>query len=103
MIVRYDGTKIFPVEIENALTQHPHVRDCAVVGMPDRNHPQSLLPAAFVTITDSNTNEHDIRKYVQEKLPIHLQPSKIHIVKQLPVTKAGKTDYSKLEQLTIDN
>jgi len=101
MIVRHDGTKIFPVEIENALTQHPHVQDCAVVGMPDRNHPQSLLPAAFVTVTDSSANEHDIRKYAQAKLPIHLQPSKIHIVKQLPVTKAGKTDYKKLEQLTI--
>ena len=99
MIVRHDGTKIFPVEIENALTQHPHVQDCAVVGMPDRNHPQSLLPAAFVTVTDSSANEHEIRKYAQAKLPIHLQPSKIHIIKELPATKAGKTDYNKLTEM----
>ena len=60
-----------------------------------------LLPAAFVTVTESSVDEHEIRKYAQETLPVHLQPSKIHIVKQLPVTKAGKTDYNKLEQLTI--
>lgn len=100
MIVRHDGTKIFPVEIENALTQHPQILDCAVVGMPDKNHPQSLLPAAFVTLADNaSINENEIKKFAQELLPVHLQPSKIHIVKELPITKAGKTDYNKLSEM----
>ena len=103
MIVRHDGSKIFPMEIENALTRHPQVLNCAVVGMPDTDHPQSLLPAAFVTVTDSSVNENEIRKYAQETLPVHLQPSKIHIVKELPITKAGKTDYKNLEKLTMYN
>ncbi|MBO7540940.1 MAG: acyl--CoA ligase [Bacteroidales bacterium] len=99
MIVRHDGTKIFPVEIENALTQHPQILDCAVVGIPDKNHPQSFLPAAFVTVTDSSVNTHEIRKYAQKTLPVHLQPSKIQIVKEFPLTKMNKTDYNKLSEL----
>lgn len=96
MIVRYDGTKIFPVEIETAMMKHPQVKDCVVVGTPDRNHPQSLLPMAFVTTTDDEVGEHDLMKFAQKTLPVHLQPSKIQVIKKIPVTKNGKTDYEEL-------
>ena len=100
MIVRYDGTKIFPLEIENALTKHPHIKECAVVGIPDKKHPPSLLPAAIVTTDDNgSTTEQDIAKYAQQVLHIHLQPHKVLIIKEMPLTKANKTDFKRLVEM----
>ena len=51
MIVRYDGTKIFPIEIEVALLKCPCVRACAAVGATVPLHPQSGVPIVYVVTT----------------------------------------------------
>ena len=97
MIVRYDGSKIFPSEIENAFLKHPDIQNCAVVGAPDKKHPQSYLPWAFVTLKkNSHKNEDNLHKFAKKVLPEYLLPYKILIIKEIPLTKVGKTDYSKL-------
>ena len=35
MIIRFDGFKIFPPSIENVITQHPDIEECAVIGIED--------------------------------------------------------------------
>lgn len=67
MIVRYDGTKIFPIEIEVALLKCPCVRACAAVGATDPLHPQSGVPIVYVVLQDSNQIEllfHSIAKII---------------------------------------
>ncbi len=97
MIVRSDGTKIFPIEIESVLTRHPKIKECTVIGIPDKDHQQSMSPIAFITLKQNcceNTNE--FLKYAKKMLPHHLHPSKIFIIPRIPLTNAGKTDYQKL-------
>ena len=50
MIVRYDGLKVFPLEIEMALLECPNVKECAVVGVVDPLHTQSSVPIAYVVL-----------------------------------------------------
>ena len=65
MIVRHDGSKVFPVEIETCLMQHPDVASCAIVPMQDPNHSESKLPKAFVVLKDqSKKNNATIDKLV---------------------------------------
>ena len=98
MIVRHDGSKVFPVEIEDCLMQHPSVSACAVVPMQDPDHSESHLPKAFVVLKDSNnqTTIKELMAYCEANLPIHLVPAAIEFIDALPMNGNGKVDYKKL-------
>lgn len=100
MIVRFDGSKIFPVEIEDCLIQHPSVTSCAVVPMQDPDHSESKLPKAFVVLKDTREKTPTITKelmnYCEANLPVHLVPSAIEFIDALPLNNNGKIDYQKL-------
>ena len=100
MIVRHDGTKVFPIEIETVLLQCPEVKSCAVVGTTDAAHNQSGVPVAYVVAnTDKSSEKKKIQKYCKQHLPVYLQPERIIFLKDLPTTNIGKVDYSKLSKL----
>ena len=100
MIVRYDGTKVFPLEIEKALLECPEVRSCAVVGTTDSVHKNSSVPIAFVVMNkDISSRKNTVRNYCKQHLPTYLQPEKIIFVKELPTTNQGKMDYIKLLEM----
>ena len=98
MIVRHDGSKVFPVEIEDCLMQHPSVTACAVVPMQDPEHSESHLPKAFVVLKDSDnqTTIKELMAYCEANLPVHLVPAAIELIDALPMNGNGKVDYQKL-------
>ncbi len=100
MIVRHDGSKVFSVEIEDRITQHPIVAACAVVPMQDPDHSESKLPKAFVVLKDpSQKTAASIEKllaYCKTNLPEHLMPAGITFIDTLPVNTNGKVDYKLL-------
>ena len=97
MIVRYDGTKIFPLEIEVALLKFPCVRACAAVGVIDPLHPHSCVPIVYVVLHDSKpSNKKAVSQYCKDNLPAYLYPERIEFVRELPLNLMGKVDYSKL-------
>lgn len=98
MIVRHDGSKVFPVEIENCLMQHPSVAACAVVAIPDPDHSESRLPKAFVVLKDNATAE-QLLAHCEANLPVHLIPSAIEFIDALPTNNNGKVDYQRLTGL----
>jgi long-chain acyl-CoA synthetase len=98
MIVRHDGSKVFPVEIEDCLVRHPSVAACAVVGVTDPEHTESQLPKAFVVLKEKETNVEELMAHCKSSLPVHLVPSSIEFVEALPLNGNGKVDYQRLEK-----
>jgi len=99
MIVRYDGTKLFPVEIEAVIKKTPGVGECCVVPVSDKEHPHGYLPVAYVenNSTEKGSRLMDrIQKQCEQNLPEHLLPSQIIIVDSIPHNSVGKIDYRKL-------
>ena len=96
MIVRYDGSKVFPVEIEDRLVQHPSVASCAVVPMQDPEHSESKLPKAFVVKNEKEVSIDELMSYCKANLPEHLVPAAIEFIDELPMNANGKVDYQKL-------
>ena len=98
MIVRHDGSKVFPVEIEDCLMQHPSVTACAVVPMQDPDHSESHLPKAFVVLKNSENQAtiKELMAYCEANLPVHLVPAAIEFIDALPMNGNGKVDYKKL-------
>lgn len=100
MIVRYDGSKVFPVEIEDCLIQHPLVASCTVVPIQDPNHSESKLPKAFVVLKDAKQKTpptaEALMAHCAKHLPEHLVPADIVFIDKIPLNANGKIDYQQL-------
>jgi len=86
MIVR-GGENVYPVEVENVLTEHPAVREAAVVGVPDPRLGETL--AAFV-VAESAVSHDELAAWVRSRLAGFKVPQHWHDVAELPYSSAGK-------------
>ncbi|WP_322858457.1 AMP-binding protein [Mycobacterium europaeum] len=69
------GRNVYPAEIENALSAHPDVLSCLVVGVPDDDLGQ--VPYALVHTADGSTLDAEgVKEFLREHLsPYKLPPS----------------------------
>jgi fatty-acyl-CoA synthase len=83
------GENVFPREIEDLLTDHPSIHECAVIGVPDAEFGQRLK--AFVSLLDGKTlSEGDIKEYVKSHLARYKVPRDVVFVPELPRNPTGK-------------
>jgi len=83
------GKNIYPVEIERALEEHPHVFEAAVVGVADDVRGEA--PVAFVVpVPGAEIDQLALFAHCKERLSAFKLPKKIHVVKELPHTLTGK-------------
>ncbi|ARJ38015.1 acyl--CoA ligase [Sporosarcina ureae] len=92
-IIVSSGYTIGPFEVEDALTKHPAVRECAVVASPDPE--RGNVVKAFVVLRD-NTLESteklvkELQDHVKELTAPYKYPRKIEFLEELPKTSSGK-------------
>ena len=101
MIIIFDGFKIFPPSIENVITQHPDIEECAVIGIEDNAN--GKVPKAFLVMKheckrDTGIIEGEIRELCTTKLAERAVPYYFEFIDELPMTMMGKVDYRKLEK-----
>jgi acyl-coenzyme A synthetase/AMP-(fatty) acid ligase len=86
------------VEIENALTRHDAVLECAVVGHPDQS--DLIKPKAFVVLqrgyAASDELAHELIAHCASELAAFKRPRWVEFVDELPRTTTGKLQRSKL-------
>lgn len=91
--------KVFSLDIEKVLIEHPLVENCAVVPVSDPVTVQS--PVAFIVVSkgiEAGSNlEGQIRAYAEEELPQSHWPVQYIFLNKFPLTKAGKINYLELE------
>ncbi len=96
MYVRYDGTKVSPFSIEEALVRCSAVKRCMVVAVPDLEHEYGMCAKALIVPNEKYKKRRalqEIKKFIRENLGEHMQPKELRLVKSLPYTKNGKLDY----------
>ena len=103
LIIRPDGFKVFPSMIENAISHHPAVRQCSVVGCVAKDHPQGRLPFVFVVLDPAAADKkrqilRELQQLCVEELPEYVQPVAYKFISEMPLTPVGKVDYRKLEE-----
>ena len=102
-LIKVSGQWIYPVEIELCLTDHPAVRECAVLGLelPDRR----MTTKAFVILRDghaaSETLTRELQDHVKSKLLPYKYPRLIEYRSDLPKTGTGKIDRQKLRSAPL--
>lgn len=101
LIVRYDGFKISPFEIERHICECDGVADCCVVSAPDAEHGFGSVPAAFIVPEpgrDAQAVVDAARTACARTLPTRNLPVRYEALDALPLTKVGKVDYRELER-----
>jgi bile acid-coenzyme A ligase len=67
------GRNVYPAEIENALSEHPEVLSCLVVGVPHDDLGQ--VPYALVHTTDNSTLDADgVKSFLHERISSYKVP-----------------------------
>lgn len=92
-IIISSGYTIGPFEVEDALTKHPLVRECAVVASPDPD--RGAVVKAFVVLVDNNISKNEklvkeLQEHVKQITAPYKYPRKIEFVEELPKTISGK-------------
>ncbi|MEK6983275.1 MAG: long-chain-fatty-acid--CoA ligase [Nanoarchaeota archaeon] len=83
------GINIYPREIEDVIESMPQVKECAVIGVPDKEFGESVK--AFVVLNGgSKISEDDIINYCKEKLASFKKPKFVEFLDVLPKNTMGK-------------
>jgi long-chain acyl-CoA synthetase len=91
------GFNVYPRNIEEALTQHPAVEECTVIGVPDERRGEA--PVAFVKLVEgAETSEAELRKFLADKLSRLETPREIIFRESLPKTLIGKLSKKELRE-----
>ena len=89
------GYNIYPRVLEEALYQHPAVRDAVVIGIPDAYRGQA--PKAFVTLKqDMEASPGELRAFMADYVSKIELPKDIEIRDELPKTMVGKLSKKEL-------
>jgi len=91
-VMKVAGHRLSTAEVENAITQHPAVVECAVVAAP--HEIKGEVPVAFVTLKPgyeaSEDLERELKQQVVKVIGPTARPDRIYIVEDLPKTRSGK-------------
>jgi propionyl-CoA synthetase len=90
-VINVAGHRLGTREIEEAVSMHPNVAECAVVGVNDPLKGQ--MPLAFAVLKDAAqaTSAEEVMQTVDRQLGAIARPRAVHFVTLLPKTRSGKT------------
>ena len=90
-VINVAGHRLGTREIEEAVSAHPNIAECAVVGVLDAIKGQ--MPLAFAVLKDASkaTSAQEVMETVDKQLGAIARPKAVHFVTLLPKTRSGKT------------
>ena len=97
-IIKSGGYKLSALEIEAILLDHPAIRECAVVGVPDETWGEAV--AAAVVLESGETLElADLRIWCQDRMSAYKRPHRLLCVDSLPRNAMGKVTKPQVMEL----
>lgn len=99
LIVR--GMNVYPREVEEVLSTHPKIAECAVIGIPDEQRGE--VPKAIITLKENVTaTEKELRRFCHEKIAMYKNPKHFEFRNDLPKTPTGKIMKEVLRQEELE-
>jgi bile acid-coenzyme A ligase len=93
------GANVYPAEVEAAIQEHPAVRSCVVIGLPDQEYGARIH--AIVEADSAIVSESDLLTYAAERLVAYKLPRTIEYVETALRDDSGKVRRSLLRNERI--
>jgi malonyl-CoA/methylmalonyl-CoA synthetase len=94
-ILKTGGYKVSALEIEEVLRDHPAIRECAVIGVPDPVWGQRVA-AAVVLMPDAELTVESLREWAKARLAPYKLPTLLRRLSELPKNPMGKVQKPEL-------
>lgn len=101
-VVITGGFNVYPIDVENALGQHPSVHECTVFGVPDDKWGEAVQ-AAVQLRAGSTATEQELIAFVRTRLGPVQTPKRIHFHEDLPRSNVGKVLKSAVRERALGN
>ncbi|MED5622127.1 long-chain-fatty-acid--CoA ligase [Ideonella sp. BN130291] len=87
-MILVSGFNVYPNEIEQVVSLHPGVLECAAVGVEDEKSGEAVK--LFVVKKDATLSEDDLARYCRDNFTAYKRPKYIEFRDDLPKTNVGK-------------
>lgn len=88
-LINASGYKVWPREVEDALYEHPAIREAAVIGVAD-DYRGETVKAVVSLKPGAGLDDDQLKAHCRERLAPYKIPRIIEIVADLPKTETGK-------------
>lgn len=100
-LIVHRGFNVYPAEVEAAISTHPFVARCAVIGRR-RGGDEEVI--AFVQpVAGTTVDSTDLAAHAAALLANYKWPAEIHILSEMPLTPTGKIAKSELAKRLADS
>ena len=89
-LIKTGGENVYPGEVESVLLKHAEIKDCCVIGVPDKTWGEAVK-AVCVLKKGSKLSEKEVSDYVGGQIAGFKKPRKVEFVEKLP-RKNDETD-----------
>ena len=101
-VIKSSGYRIGPFEIESVMLEHPAVKECAVIGVPDSL--RGAIVKAFVVlqanVAPGELLTRELQRWVKDRTAPYKFPRQIAYVNALPRTTNGKIRRAELREMS---
>ncbi|CAH0354171.1 Long-chain-fatty-acid--CoA ligase [Aquabacterium sp. CECT 9606] len=87
-MILVSGFNVYPTEVEQVVSLHPGVLECAAIGVPDDKAGEAVK--VFVVRKDPTLTEASVAEFCKEQLTGYKRPKYIEFRNDLPKTNVGK-------------
>lgn len=87
-MILVSGFNVYPNEIEQVVSLHPGVLECAAIGIPDAKSGEAVK--LFVVKNDPTLSEDDLASYCRDNFTAYKRPKYIEFRDELPKSNVGK-------------
>ncbi|MFZ0665958.1 MAG: AMP-binding protein [Acidimicrobiales bacterium] len=101
--IRRKGENISAFEVEQPISEHPAVHECAVVGVPAGAEAGEDEVMVFVVArTGATLTPEEIWAWCAERMPAFAVPRYVRLIEQLPKTSTEKVQKAALREFGVD-
>jgi long-chain acyl-CoA synthetase len=87
-MILVSGFNVYPTEIEQVVSMHPGILECAAVGIPDSKSGEAVK--LVIVRRDPGLTEEDIANFCRDNFTGYKRPRSIEFREELPKTNVGK-------------
>ncbi len=94
------GFNVYPNELEEVLSIHPGVAQCAVIGVPDKRSGEAIK--VFVVSSNPKLTAEEVILHFRQNLTAYKVPKQVEFRAELPTTNVGKILRRQLREEELD-